>query len=83
MVTYNITHKNGARKEIADQIDFLIKYLMDLQNQGFTPGEMFVILGQITGSLLESHEVNEEVRMAYHTYVKEIFDSARSARFER
>lgn len=80
MVEYRRVSKDGYSNKIADEIHFLIKYLMELKQEGFTVGEMFEILGQVNGSLIEGHKLKEDKRKAFYGFIEDVYEGAKHAR---
>lgn len=80
MRKYNLINTDGSKKKMADEILFLIKYLVDLKDEGFERSEMFEILGQTTGSLLEAWHIDEECRSCYYGFIEDVVKGARHER---
>lgn len=80
MRKFNLVNTDGSKKKMADEILFLIKYLVDLKDEGFERSDMFEILGQTTGSLLEAWHIDEKHRWSYYGFIEDIVKAARHER---
>lgn len=69
-------------KKIVDEMHFLIKYLSELDDEGFSKQEIFYILASCSGSLLECMRIEDQNRVKFYEFIEICFQKNRSHRIK-